>query len=157
MVKVCFHTSYSHHLLLSHPTVIAAAANTENAEDFGFVLLIWWALAPLPRAPTFTVLILLRSLKAALFASLSQPVWLCQANLQQYMENRKKSHLSLLLTLSEEIIRAASAEIFCCMTCISHRHFSWQDYVDHRFLNRDKVSQNLGTVRLQQIHGWCIT
>lgn len=114
------------------------------------------ALALVPGAPTFNVVMLLRRLEATLFASLSQPAWVCTENLQQYVEKRKKSHLSLLLTLSEEIIQAASAEIFCCVTCISHRDFSWQDYVDHCFLNRDKVSQNLGTVSLQQINGCCI-
>lgn len=58
----------------------------------------------------------------------------------------KKGHLSLLLTPFEEMIQAASAQLFCCVTRVSRRGFSLQDYVDHRFLGRDKVSQNLGIV-----------
>lgn len=55
MGKVCFHTSYSHHLPSSHTPVRAAAApaNTENAEDFGFVFTIWSSSGSSPQSPNF--------------------------------------------------------------------------------------------------------
>lgn len=154
---MCFCTGYSHSFFPTPPWQQQQHQQTENAKDFGFVLTIWSSSGSSPQSPNFQCVYAVWSLKAALFAFLSQLAWLCKANLQQYMENRKKGHLSLLLTLSKEIIQVASAEIFCCVTCISYRDFSWQNYVDHRFLNRYKISQVLGTVSLQQINGCCIT
>lgn len=155
--KVCFPTSYSHQLLLSHPTVTAAApAKAENAEDFGFVLTIWSSSGSSPWSPNFQCADAVEKPRGSSICLLI-PTSMALQGKPPAIRGKKEKRPSVTTALSEEIIQAASAEIFCCVTCISHRDFSWQDYVDHCFLNRDKFSQNLGIVSLQQINGWCTT
>lgn len=121
--KVCFPTSYSHQLLLSHPTVTAAApAKAENAEDFGFVLTIWSSSGSSPRSPNFQCADAVEKPRGSCL--LPYPNQHGSARKTSSNTWKKGKRPSVTTALSEEIIQAASAEIFCCVTCISHRDFS---------------------------------